>query len=174
MATPEGTYDLISYPGLFAHGRLDPGTEALLTHLPKTEGPVRVLDFGCGTGIISRALLGMNEEAQVTLFDNDVLALEAAKENVPSADTVLGSSLTDLKGRAFDLILSNPPFHTGKDQDFSALEDLCRNAPKILERGGVIRMVVQRTAPVARWLEQSLGGAQVIAENKSFRIWEAG
>ncbi|TNE60100.1 MAG: class I SAM-dependent methyltransferase [Alphaproteobacteria bacterium] len=173
METPAGTFTLVSYPGLFAHGRLDAGTETLLTHMPKTEGPVNVLDYGCGTGVIARALLAQNPEARLTLFDNDVLALEAAKENVPQADALLGSKLFDLGAAKFDLILSNPPFHVGKDQDFSALEDLCSQAPKHLARGGKLRMVVQRTAPVAKWLEASFSSSSVVAENKSFRIWEA-
>ncbi|TNE40129.1 MAG: class I SAM-dependent methyltransferase [Alphaproteobacteria bacterium] len=173
METPAGTFTLASYPGLFAHGRLDTGTATLLNHLPKTEGPLSVLDYGCGTGIIARAVLAQNPEARLTLFDNDVLALEAAKENVPGATYVLGSELGDLASTQFDLILSNPPFHVGKDQDFSALEDLCLNASKRLTKGGRLRMVVQRTAPVARWLEESFSSAGIVAENKSFRIWEA-
>jgi 16S rRNA (guanine1207-N2)-methyltransferase len=174
VETPQGQIDLTSYPGIFAHGRLDAGTQVLLDHLPKTSGPVRVLDFGCGSGVLSAALLKTNPEADVTLFDNDALAIRCASQNVPGATARLGSKMADLTDIEVDLILSNPPFHYGKEQDFSALEDLCMSAPKLLSKGGVIRMVVQRTAPAQRFLERAFGSAQVIGENKSFRIWEAG
>ncbi len=173
IETPQGTLDITSYPGVFAHTRLDTGTATLLDRLPKTDGPMRVLDFGCGAGILSAAFLRTNPQADITLFDNDSVALEAARENVPKANTVLGSKLADLDDRQFDLILSNPPIHDGKEQDFSILEDLCRNAPRYLSKKGEIRMVVQRTAPAARLLGESFATVDLIGENKSFRVWRA-
>ena len=46
---------LVSHPGVFGHGKVDEGTQLLLqvleTALPKK--PLKVLDVGCGDGIIS-------------------------------------------------------------------------------------------------------------------------
>ena len=86
---------------------------------------------------------------------------------------MLGSRMGDLADSRFDLILSNPPFHSGQVQDFAMLEDLCAHAPAHLTRGGTLALVVQRTAPAARLLGDAFGQVDLVAENKSFRVWQA-
>ena len=48
-----------SQPGVFSWDRVDPGSALLLDHLPVLSG--RGADFGCGVGILSRAVLASRE-----------------------------------------------------------------------------------------------------------------
>ncbi len=68
----------------------------------------RVVDLGCGTGVLSigAALLG----ASVTAVDIDPAALATARENAGKLDIEwVCSDVADFKGR-FDTVIMNPPF----------------------------------------------------------------
>ena len=56
LGSPPDELKFVSLPGVFAHGRLDRGTELLLqvvADLKNSQRPSgQVLDFGCGIGVI--------------------------------------------------------------------------------------------------------------------------
>lgn len=169
---PGGTVALVSYPGLFAHGRLDPGTAALLEVLPEVKAGARVLDFGCGAGIIARVVRERAPEARVTLLDVDALALHAARRNVPGGDPVLSDGWAGLAPRErFDLILSNPPLHRGKEEDFGALVALVKEASGRLRPSGALVVVVQRTAGAGKLFQAAFKDAALLAETPQYQVW---
>jgi 16S rRNA (guanine1207-N2)-methyltransferase len=161
-----------SWPGMFAHGRLDGGSAFLIENLPPLTDGARVLDYGCGAGVLSLALQRQAAGLEITLFDNDALALEVAAKNVEGAEIVCGTSLKDLDDETYDLILSNPPIHTGKQQTYAMLERLILEAPAHLAKGGRLRLVVQGTAPVERMMGQVFTSVTPVKDNRSFVIWE--
>lgn len=86
---------------------------------------VRILDVGCGCGIIAlllrQAASFAGQRAHVTALDIDAPAAEQAQENVakspwPADFDVRHSSLQDFvlmsdgAARSFDLVVSNPPY----------------------------------------------------------------
>jgi 16S rRNA (guanine1207-N2)-methyltransferase len=171
---PGGAVRVLSYPGLFAHGRLDGGTRLLIESLPrKLPGP-RVLDFGCGAGVIALALRQRFSEAELELVDSDALAVEAARRNLPAARVHLGDAWSALPGSArFDLIVSNPPFHLGKGEDFELIGKLIDGAAPRLARRGELLVVAQRRLDLGRRLEERFAAARVERESRSFRLWRA-
>ena len=54
--------DWVSYPGVFAAGRVDEGTALLIEALPPLRSGDRVLDYGCGSGVIGAAALAAAAE----------------------------------------------------------------------------------------------------------------
>src|SRR5258708_10338482 len=74
---------VLSQPGVFSWDRVDPGTALLLDHLPALRG--RGADFGCGVGILSRAVLASAKVEQITLIDIDRRAVECAPRNIQDA-----------------------------------------------------------------------------------------
>lgn len=163
----------VSYPGLFAHGRLDAGTALLLEALTAPLGGARALDYGCGTGILGGALRTRNPEVEVDLLDPDAVALEAASENVPGGRPVLGDGLDAVADRRYRRIVSNPPYHEGKAETLRVVERLIADAPARLTHDGALEMVVQRRLPVERPLRKAFAGVEAVAETGTHRVWRA-
>jgi 16S rRNA (guanine1207-N2)-methyltransferase len=163
----------VSYPGIFAAGRLDEGTALLLSALPPLRAGARVLDYGCGSGEIAVAVSSLQPAPTVDALDNDTVALEAARENVPAARLVLGTRIADTGLEEYDAVLSNPPLHQGITEDRGTLERLVADAPSHLPPGGVLQLVVQRRVPLERLLAQHFARVEVAAETGRYRVWRA-
>ena len=61
VAVADTEFTAISVPGVFNHGGLDIGTKVLLENAP-TLNQGKVLDFGCGAGLIA-TFLGLKNPA---------------------------------------------------------------------------------------------------------------
>ena len=164
--------DCVSYPGVFAHGRLDEGTAQLIASLPEVTGGTRVLDYGCGAGAIAAAIAQHCPDAEIDMLDTDVLALEAARENVPSGTTILGRDL-GAAGPGYGFIISNPTLHAGTVEDHGVLQRLIADAPRHLTSDGVLLLVVQRRVPLERALKAKFARVDIISETGRFRVWRA-
>lgn len=164
----------VSYPGVFAHGRLDGGTARLLETLdaPAADG-ARVLDFGCGSGVVGGVLLERRPGVELEMLDVDAVALAAARENVPKARTILANGLLGLEGAPYDLIVSNPPYHRSKAETLGVVEALIREAPRRLRPGGRLVFVVQRRLAVEGPLTRAFPAVESLAEDGTYRIWSA-
>jgi 16S rRNA (guanine1207-N2)-methyltransferase len=162
--------DWITYPGVFAAGRVDEGTALLIGALPPLHAGSHVLDYGCGSGVIGAAALAREPGIALDLLDNDAVALEAARENVPDARLILAPGLAGAAG-SWDVILSNPPLHSGFAEDHALLEGLITDAPRRLRPGGCLAIVVQRRVPLDRLLARHFARVAVAAETSRYRVW---
>lgn len=170
----EGPRDWLFYPGVFACGRLDPATALLIGCVGVLRAGARVLDFGAGTGIIAAAIRERDgADTEVVLLERDAIALAAASSNLPGATLVLGRSVAGLPG-PFDLIVSNPPVHSGRTQSLHAVEALAHGAPEILAPRGRLMLVAQRRFPIARILGGPFRDVRTAADSGPFRVWTAG
>jgi 16S rRNA (guanine1207-N2)-methyltransferase len=161
----------VSYPGVFAHGRLDHGTRVLLGALPPLAAGARVLDFGCGSGVVGYVAEARGEGVRLELLDVDAVALEASKENVPGARLHLRDGLPPTGAGTFDAILSNPPFHRGKGEDRGLLFSLIGQAPRLLGRGGRLVFVTQKRLRVEDALRRAFLDVTTLGEDSVFRVW---
>jgi 16S rRNA (guanine1207-N2)-methyltransferase len=174
LELPGGTVQVLSYPGLFAHGRLDDGTRLLIGSLPRKLPGRRVLDFGCGAGVIGLALRQRFPDAELDLVDSDALAVEAARRNLPGARVHLGDAWMALPGSdRFDLIVSNPPLHRGKAEDPELIRELVDGAAQRLRRRGELLLVAQRRLALGRWLGERFAAVRVKSETRQYRLWLA-
>lgn len=167
---------LVSLPGVFSHGRLDPGT-GLLVHTLADPMDGRILDFGCGSGIIG-AFVRLNwPNAQVEMVDSNALAVAAAtrtlRANGLTEEGVWTSDVFSDVPRQYRLIVSNPPFHSGIRTDYAVMQTFVREAGARLLRGGRLRLVANRFLKYPALLQYAFGDFSVVAENRSYRVYEA-
>ena len=74
----QDTLTIKSLPGVFSHGEFDEGSELLLATLPKLKG--RVLDFGCGAGVIGSVMATRNPNILIGNVTSVRLRLNQVKQ----------------------------------------------------------------------------------------------
>ncbi len=169
---PDGLREWISYPGLFAHGRVDEGTQALLEAMRSTSMTGQhILDFACGSGVVGAFLAALEPSVLVDFLDVDAVALAAVGKNLPGARRIASDRFAALEGERYDLIVSNPPYHTGKAQTPEVVEGLVRGAPEHLEIGGSLVFVTQRRLPMGALMASTFGRVEVLLDAGPHRVW---
>jgi 16S rRNA (guanine1207-N2)-methyltransferase len=130
---------------------------------------------GCGSGAIatSLALAG----ARVVAIDTDALALEATREtlraNGASADVRASDVYSEVPERGFDLIASNPPFHSGVRTTSEVAARAIAEAPRHLGPGGEMWVVANRFLDYAKAFEEHFGHVALVTEDSRYRVWRA-
>jgi 16S rRNA (guanine1207-N2)-methyltransferase len=174
LACEEDGLTWVSFPGVFAHGRLDPGTQALVRCMELPEPGSRILDFGCGAGLLSMSLRMRRPGLSVDLLDVDGVAVEAARRNLPDCRVIHSDGWAGVRGERWDLIVSNPPFHDGVVRDHGVLDRLVRQATDHLVPGGVLVLVCQRNVPVMDRLVEAFGKRRCERLHQGkYQVWRA-
>lgn len=165
---------LWSQPGVFSWNRLDPGSRLLIEHLPRLSG--RGADFGCGIGLLAKAVLQSPKITQLTLVDLDRRAVEAARRNVEDARTAF--VWADLRTAAgvpadLDFVVMNPPFHDGGAEDRALGQAFVRRAAASLRKGGVLWLTANRHLPYEEVLREAFARAELKVEGGGYKVYEA-
>jgi len=164
---------IVSYPGVFAHGRVDAGTALLLDVLTNLRIEGDVLDFACGAGLIGACIATGHKHARVTLLDTSALALKACEETLASnhlSGSVLASDGLSELSESFDLIVSNPPIHAGAKTDSRLSMRLLDSVHDHLNPGGRLIMVANVHLPYEKWLSQRFSHCSEIATNSNYKV----
>ena len=150
---------------LFSPNFVDKGT---LTMLSKTEFQPgqKILDLGCGYGVIGIYAAHFSGAENVTMVDNNPIAIELAKKNALYHDLraihiFQSDGLNNIVERDFDLILSNPPYHA----DFHVPKKFIESGFHHLKYGGHMVMVTKRYQWYKNKLRSVFGGVKVVEEN---------
>jgi len=176
-----GDIKICCLPGVFSSGRLDSGTELLLSSLPDFNDlnngrASRFLDFGCGYGVVGLYLRLLYPRLQVELADVSLLALESASKTGQQANielTVLPSSGLSGVKPGLSAIVSNPPFHQGIKKDTRTTEKFLKDCSYYLNKGGSLTLVANRFLPYQNWIKRYIGQVEVLAENTQFKVYHA-
>ena len=164
---------IYSLPGVFSAAELDTGTELLLSTIDnKIKG--KVLDLGCGAGVIGSMIKTRSPNAQITMTDIHAMALESARktlsENQLQGEVYASDVFSDIEGK-FDLIISNPPFHDGIDTAYRAVTELITQAKWHLNQGGELRIVANAFLPYPELLRQHFGDYEVLTQTGKFKVY---
>ncbi|MBQ23509.1 class I SAM-dependent methyltransferase [Alcanivorax sp.] len=172
-----GDWQLTVHAGVFAQQQLDIGARFFLDHLPQSlAAGSRVVDLGCGNGVIGLAALQASPSAEMTFCDESWLALESARDNVsryfPEAQCQFhhGDGLLGLEND-FDCILLNPPFHDGHVVGDHVARRLFNQAARALAPGGELRVIGNRHLGYHKVLSRRFGSVTVLGSNAKFVVW---
>ena len=141
--------------------------EWLLKHAALPANP-RVLDMGCGSGVLGLTLAAEVPGSQVTLADLSPNALALARENatlleIANATFVESDLFAALAGQPFDLIVANLPYVPETDR--ASLSKEVSHDPDLALFGGPDGLdVIRRFIPAAKdhlapggWLAMEIG-----------------
>ena len=133
----------------------------------------KVLDFACGAGIIAYYLGLKQPELEFVCSDVSALATYATEQTLALNDlkgqAILSDGLTDINGK-FDLIISNPPFHTGIATDYTIAEAFLSSAKQHLSKQGKLTIVANSFLKYPPILEAQFGFR---FQNTKFAVYSA-
>lgn len=133
-----------SRPGVFSHRSIDPGARHLINEMQIAPGS-RVLDIGCGSGVISLAAACRSEGVSVHAVDSNCRAIECTNRGAElNGLTNISTELNDRGGYygsgSYDLALANPPYYAS----FRIAEHFLVAGREALRPGGVILIVTKQ------------------------------
>lgn len=175
-ATVEGRFK--TAPGMFSHGKPDPGSVLLARHFDdRIKGAVA--DFGAGWGYLAAHVLEKGRPQSLALFEAHHPSLQAAERNLADilGDVTLETHWADLTTepveRRFDWVVMNPPFHAGRASEPDIGKAFIAAASKALKPGGRLLMVANRKLPYEQALAQGFRHVKEETVEAGFKVVEA-
>jgi len=164
-------------PGMFSHGRIDPGSKLLAEALP-ADLSGKIADLCAGWGYLSAELIARCAGVtSVDLYEADYESLEAARRNLAGARIETGFLWRDLIAEPvetrYDAIVMNPPFHQGRAAEPGIGSKLITVAAKALRSRGSLYLVANTGLPYERDLAASFSEYRQVASDKAFNIFIA-
>lgn len=150
---------------LFSKEKADTGS-LFLINTAKIKSNEKVLDFGCGYGIIGIALSKIYNLSNVSFVDIKVSAYEKTiqniKENLPNRNfkVYLTNDLKSINDK-FDVILSHFPIHIPGEEKIKIIQSCYAT----LEKNGRLICVIPKTFDFKQLIKSVFGNYTVIEQN---------
>ncbi len=162
------------YPGVFSANKIDAATDFLLSHIDLTPRDRKILDLGCGNGIISLLLSQENKKAEFHLIDDYYLAIESAKLNLKGDQFhfYYDDNLKKFDNRSFDLVVSNPPFHFDHENNIEVSLELFQHVERILKNEGHFKLVANKHLNYFTHLEKYFDEVLTIRETDKYVLYD--
>lgn len=166
----------------FAGTKLDIGTRFLLEALPEIAPDARTaIDLGCGTGVLAVSLAIARPELAVIATDQSAAAVASTTATIAAnddADRRLAERITVLRDDGLsmqpdasaDLIVLNPPFHSGTTVHTGVAHDLFAEAARVLRPDGTLAVVWNSHLGYRAALERLVGPTTQFARNQKFTV----
>ena len=168
-------HSLLSKPGVYGWKKIDKGSEQLTSRLStmlNTQlplGSLELLDLGCGSGYLALAAAG--PETAITATDNNAgakIATLGTLQNAGFKARFEYSNAGEELNHQFDLILCNPPFHSGFGVDYDLTARFSRNAARLLKHEGRACFVVNQHVPLKRIASNYFDSVELDLDSGSF------
>ena len=137
-------FTFFSDNGVFSKDKIDFGSNLLIETLidNKKEEELKVLDVGCGYGLIGITLSKILKY-DVTMIDINKRAIHLTEKNIELNNAkakALESNTYSNVDNKFDLIVTNPPIRAGKKIVYEILDD----AYNYLKENGELWLVIRK------------------------------
>ncbi|MFD8891906.1 methyltransferase [Streptomyces sp. NPDC059566] len=172
---------VVNHAGIFCADRLDVGTRFFLQNLPTNTDGARVVDLGCGNGVVGTAVQVHDPDAEVVFTDESYQAVASARETYRAnvregrrtAEFHVGDGVAMLSPGSVDLVLSNPPFHSHQATTDATALRMFAQSRKVLRPGGELWIVANRHMGYHTHLRRLFGNSEVVASEPKFVVLRA-
>jgi len=166
-------FEFYTGSGVFSRKKVDKGTELLVNNCV-VEDNWKVLDLGCGYGVIGVVIGKIFSSTSVLMVDFNRRALKLAKMNIElnnlkNAD-VNQSNLYSNVNEKFNTIIVNPPITAGRKTCF----DIIEGAKEHLEKEGILQVVAKHRKGgkvLGEKMLEVFKNMDVIAKGSGYRIY---
>ncbi|MGW4892378.1 methyltransferase [Kitasatospora sp. NPDC004240] len=171
-----------NHAGTFCAEKLDIGTRFLLGHLPATAPGARIVDLGCGNGVVGTAAALANPSAELVFVDESHQAVASAEATFRAnlgpgapaeflaADALAGDTLAP---GSVDVVLNNPPFHSHQATTDATAWRMFTTSRRALRPGGELWVVGNRHLGYHVKLRRLFGDCELVAGNPKFVVLRA-
>lgn len=170
-------FRLYTRPGVFSWNHLDEATGILAEHMVTRRGD-RVLDLGCGAGPLGILAATMTSPDGITMLDADSEAVRSARKSADAAGATAARILVSdvasaVLQESFDLVVTNPPFHIGKETDLVVPMQFIDDSWTVLAPGGRLNLVANRTLPYEGAIKWRFGNVTTVHDGRRFKVLSA-
>ncbi len=179
--SPDDQQVLINHANVFSREQLDQGARFLLQHIPVCAPEQRVIDLGCGNGVLGLAMLQRQPQIKLVFADESYMAVDSARltltanraDLLAQAEFSVDDCLSQQLANSADFIICNPPFHQQNAITDHIAWQMFADAQRVLKKHGRLRIVANRHLAYSEKLARLFGGCIHVASNAKFTILEA-
>ncbi len=162
---------------VFAQGKLDEGTRLLIEAL-QVRATDNALDIGCGAGHLGLHIARLAPKGSVTMVDASLAAVAMTQQAIAqsglsptcSIRVLASDGVQAVKQERFDLVVTNPPFHTGSIQTTSIAEQFIREAATVLHPRGRFYLVANRFLKYEPVMRECFHEVEEVNGNTKYKV----
>lgn len=164
-------YSIYSNNGVFSKDKFDFGTRVLLENIDINSLSGKVLDLGCGTGVVGIILGTINKNISIDMVDVNERALNLARENIKFNNIDNNIFVSDVYSNViekYDYIITNPPIRAGKE----VIRKFLLGGKKYLCDNGILYFVMRKDHGVKSMIKEleEVYKVEVVNKEKGFYI----
>ncbi|MCV2867660.1 class I SAM-dependent methyltransferase [Defluviimonas sp. WL0002] len=173
-AETEPAPGFVTLPGVFSADGIDKGSAALADALSADLHGV-VADLGAGWGWLSAEILRRPAVRELHLIEADSSALDCARRNIadPRARFHWADAQAFQPERRFDVIVTNPPFHTERSADPALGVAFISAAARMLTPSGQLWLVANRHLPYEKAMAALFRDVEEVGGTTGFKVLKA-
>lgn len=164
-------FSIYSDNGVFSKDKFDYGTRVLLKNIDIHNICGKVLDLGCGIGVVGVILGTFNKNISIDMVDINERAIELAKENIKLNNIYNNIFTSDVYSNIsdkYDYIITNPPIRAGKE----VVRKFLHGARDYLTPNGKLYFVMRKDHGVKSMIKEleEIYRVEIVDKEKGFYI----